>query len=115
MSFDPAVIGPSTFSDLPPALALEWANKLTIHSLPSFLGALTYPAYRHLPVSYIFCEKDLVLSPDFQRSTIAFLEGERGGEGSVDVRTLNAGHCPNVSIPVETAGIIVGAIEGASA
>lgn len=114
MTLDPAVIGPATFSDLSPDLALEWGKKLTTHSLPSFSGKLTYPAYRHIPTSFIFCERDLIISPDLQRATISFLEGERGGEGSVGVVKLDTGHCPNVSVPEETAAGIAKAIEGVS-
>ncbi|KFY85154.1 hypothetical protein V500_08651 [Pseudogymnoascus sp. VKM F-4518 (FW-2643)] len=114
MSVDPVVMAPATFSDLSPDLALEWAQKLTSQSLPSFSGELTYPAYRHIPTSFIFCERDLIISPDLQRATISFLEGERGGEGSVDVVTLDTGHCPNASVPHETAAAIVKAIENVS-
>lgn len=114
MTLDPAVIGPATFSDLSPDLALEWGKKMTTHSLPSFSGKLTYPAYRHIPTSFIFCERDLIISPDLQRATILFLEGERGGEGSVGVVKLDTGHCPNVSVPEETAAGIAKAIEGVS-
>ncbi|KFX93376.1 hypothetical protein V490_04860 [Pseudogymnoascus sp. VKM F-3557] len=110
MTIDPSVIGPASFSDLPPDVAIEWAKKFTSHSLPSFSGELTYPAYRHIPTSFIFCERDLILSPDIQRATIAFLESERGGEGTVDVVKLDAGHCPGVSMPQETAAAIVKAI-----
>ncbi|KFY45646.1 hypothetical protein V494_00844 [Pseudogymnoascus sp. VKM F-4513 (FW-928)] len=115
MSIDPAIIGPATFSDLPAELALEWAKKLTSQSLPSFSGKLTYPAYRHIPTSFIFCEGDQILQPDFQRQTISFLEGERGGEGTVRVVKLDTGHCPNVSVPEETAAAIVKAIDGVGA
>ncbi|OBT93045.1 hypothetical protein VE01_09000 [Pseudogymnoascus verrucosus] len=114
MTLDPAVIGPATFSDLSPDLALEWGKKLTTHSLPSFSGKITYPAYRHIPTSFIFCERDLIISPDLQRATISFLESERGGEGSVSVVKLDTGHCPNVSVPEETAAGIAKAIEGVS-
>lgn len=114
MSIDPVIMAPATFSDLPPDLALENARKLTTHSLPSFSGKLTYPAYRHIPTSFILCERDLIISPDLQRATISFLEGERGGEGSVGVVKLNTGHCPNVSAPQETAAGIVRAIESVS-
>ena len=110
MTIDAALIGPVTFSDLPPDLALEWGHKLTTHSLPSFNGKLTYPAYRHIPTSFIFCERDLIISPDLQQATISFLEGEKGGQGSVTVVKLDTGHCPNVSVPQETAAAILKAL-----
>lgn len=110
MTIDAALMGPVTFSDLSPDLALEWGQKLTTHSLPSFNGKLTYPAYRHIPTSFIFCERDLIISPDLQRATISFLEGEKGGEGSVTVVRLDTGHCPNVSVPQETAAAILKAL-----
>ena len=100
-----------TFSDLPFEEGCDWVRKMPYHSVPSFAGKLTYPGYKHIPVSYIFCKEDRILPPDFQRSVIQTIEEESGKK--VDVRTLKTGHCPNASAPEETAKVIVSAVAGA--
>ncbi|OCT51589.1 hypothetical protein CLCR_08948 [Cladophialophora carrionii] len=97
-----------TFSDLPFEEAKVWAERMSYHSASSFEGKLTYPGYNKIPVSYIFCEKDVILPPEFQRSVIAGIERESGKK--VDVLRLSAAHCPNISAPQELAAIVVKAI-----
>lgn len=68
------------------------------HSTISFSGKLTYPAYKYIPISWIFCDKDLVLPSEFQQRCIDMISNESGNV--VDVHHLpDAGHCPNVSMP----------------
>ncbi|ETI22432.1 hypothetical protein G647_06507 [Cladophialophora carrionii CBS 160.54] len=97
-----------TFSDLPFEEAKVWAERMSYHSASSFEGKLTYPGYNKIPVSYIFCEKDVILPPEFQRSVIAGIERESGKK--VDVLRLSAAHCPNITAPQELAAIVVKAI-----
>ncbi|KIV88506.1 hypothetical protein PV10_08187 [Exophiala mesophila] len=99
------------FSDLPLEEAIEWGKKMSKQSAVSFSNELTYPGYKYVPVSYIFCEQDQILRPDFQTSVIAGIEKMSGNK--VDVRRLNTGHCPNVSNPLGTAKVIAEAIVGA--
>lgn len=99
------------FSDLPIEEAIEWGMKMSKQSVVSFSNELTYAGYKYVPVSYIFCEQDRILRPDFQRNVIAGIEKLSGNK--VDVRRLDAGHCPNVSNPVGTAKVIAEAIVGA--
>ena len=51
-------------------------------------------------MSYVFCEKDLIISPEKQNGFIDMMKEERKGKGGeVDVYRLDAGHCPNWSVP----------------
>ncbi|KIW18350.1 hypothetical protein PV08_02638 [Exophiala spinifera] len=100
-----------TFSDLPPEVGVDWVKKMPLHSAPSFAGKLTHPGYKYVPVSWIFCEDDLILVPEFQRNCIEMIERESGNK--VEVHNLKAGHCPNASVGVETAMLITRAIKEA--
>jgi predicted esterase len=97
------------FSDLPASEALEWAKMMPEHSTISFSGELTYPGYKHIPVSFLFCEADIVVSPKLQQSIIDMMENEAGVK--VDVHTIRAGHCPNASMP-KTVGQVILKIAG---
>jgi len=100
-----------TFSDLPSQEGIEWVKKMPPHSAPSFQGKLTYPGYKYVPVSWIFCENDLILPPDFQRQCIEMIEKESGNK--VDVYSIKTDHVPNASAPEETAMAIMDAVKAA--
>ncbi len=100
-----------TFSDLPLEEGIEWVKKMPLHSAPSFQGKLTYPGYRYVPVSWIFCENDLILPPDFQRQCIEMIEKESGNK--VDVHSIKTGHVPITSAPEKTAMAIMDAVKAA--
>ncbi|EXJ58602.1 hypothetical protein A1O7_06029 [Cladophialophora yegresii CBS 114405] len=97
-----------TFSDMPFEEAKVWADRMSYHSAASFDGKLTYPGYNKIPVSYVFCEQDVILPPEFQRSVIEGIERESGKK--VDVLRLSTAHCPNISAPQELAATVVKAI-----
>ena len=101
-----------TFSDLPYEEAKEWVRRMPYHSAPSFEGKLTYPGYNSIPVSFVFCDEDVILPPDFQSSVIENIERESGEK--VDVHDLNTGHCPNASAPEGLAAVVVKAIGAAA-
>ena len=86
-----------TFSDLPKEEGEDWAKKFVQHSAISFAGELRHGGYRDIPVSYLFCEEDLVIPPDNQRAGIDLIEKESGKK--VDVTSIRAGHAPPVSEP----------------
>jgi pimeloyl-ACP methyl ester carboxylesterase len=91
-------------NDMPYDLAYEKAIGLQHHSSASFVESVTQTVYTEVPVSYILCEDDLVVSPEIQTRFIKVLETARGGE--VHVVRLKSGHCPNWSRPQELAGVI---------
>ena len=96
-------------SDLPLDLAYEHGLNFRHHSGASFAEAVTQVAYTDVPVSYIFCEDDLVVSPEQQRRFIGVIEEAKGGK--IPVVSLKAGHCPNFSIPEELGRAIVEEVE----
>jgi len=100
-----------TFSDLPFDEAVQMVKKMPKHSYPSFLGPLTYPAYKYIPASYIVCERDMIIPPPAQREFIEFIKKESGQQ--VDVIALDAGHCPNASVPKDVAEAVVKTVGGA--
>jgi len=85
------------FSDIPQEEGELWAEKFGCHSSASFANELTYAGYKDVPVSYLLCEDDLVVPAKNQREEIALIEKESGN--MVDVTSIKAGHCPNVSMP----------------
>lgn len=97
-----------TFSDLPHDEGVKWVEKMPLHSAPSFQGKLTHAGYKSIPVSFIFCEDDLILPAEFQRQVIETIEKESGKK--VDVHSLKTGHCPNISAPNDCAAAILAAV-----
>lgn len=89
----------AVFSSLPQSEAEKWMSLLPQHSAASFSNELTYAGWKHVPVSYLVCEDDKVLSPGSQRSWIELIERE--SENKVDVRSLKADHGPVVSATEE--------------
>ncbi|KAI0451630.1 Alpha/beta hydrolase fold-1 [Xylaria acuta] len=85
------------FSDIPKEDALHWHAQFALHSAVSFINPLTHAGYKDVPVSYLLCEGDQVISPEIQRREIEMIETETGSK--VDVTSIKAGHCPNISVP----------------
>ena len=50
-----------------------------------------------MPVSYLVCERDLIIPPTFQREMIEMVARESGRE--VDVHVCQGDHCVNLSKP----------------
>ncbi len=96
------------FSDLPLEEALLWQSRQSLQSAICYTGKCVYDAYRHIPVTYIVCTADEVLTPEFQKGRVEFLKKEGM---DVDVVKMETGHCPNVSKLEETVEVIVQAIE----
>ena len=67
------------------------------HSAISFTGELTYPGYKDVPVSYLFCENDKCIPPSVQQKGIDMIEEASGNK--VDVTRINNDHCPSISAP----------------
>jgi pimeloyl-ACP methyl ester carboxylesterase len=105
MHIDTVAMFRAICSDLPLDLAYENGLHFQHHSGASFAEKVTQVAYTDVPVSYIFCEDDLVVSPEMQRKFIGVIEEAKGGK--IPVVSLKAGHCPNFSIPEALARAIV--------
>ena len=98
------------FSDLPLEEALHWQSKQSLQSAICYQGKCVYDAYRHIPVTFILCTEDQILTYKFQLERVEMLK--KAG-GKVEVLTMRTGHCPNVSDVEQTARTIVQAIEKA--
>ena len=109
MHMDPIVMASFVCNDLPYAQAYEHALQLPHHSAVSFQSEVTQVSYKEIPVTYIFCEKDVVINPETQQRFIDTIE--EVSETKVDVKRIDAGHCPNWSKPEELVELIVGAAE----
>jgi hypothetical protein len=75
----------------------------------AFNDRIQYASYLQNPVTWIFCKRDEVLTPSFQRGCIEFIEQEKGEK--IDVVELDVGHCPNVTATELTAKTIVEAVK----
>jgi pimeloyl-ACP methyl ester carboxylesterase len=106
MHGDAITVASGISNDLPSwEEAYECALQLPHHSAVSFEGIVTKAAYESLPVSYILCEKDYILSPETQRRFIGVLEEVQGKK--IDVVSLDSGHCPNWSQPDKLVEILI--------
>lgn len=110
MSLSAAENAPLTFSDLAEDEALKWANRMSVHSTPSFKEKLTYPGYNDVEVHYIFCEEDKIVPPQFQQAMIELIKASSGKE--VKVHNLKSGHCPTHSQPDNVASILKEVAQG---
>lgn len=97
MSLEPEGHAPKAFSDLSHEDGVYWTKKMSEHSALSFGSKLTYAGYKDVPVSYLFCEDDVVIPPELQQSIIDMIEEESGKE--VDVHKVKAGRAPWISQP----------------
>tara|TARA_R110002003_G_scaffold589_15_gene20669 strand:+ start:1735 stop:2067 length:333 start_codon:yes stop_codon:yes gene_type:complete len=108
MHVDAVGMASAACNDLPWEQGYENVLNFAHHSAESFLGKVTQVAYTDVPVSYLLCEDDLIVSPEKQRGFIQVLE--EGGR-KVDVVSLKAGHCPNWSMPEELGDVIAAEAE----
>ncbi|KAI1130818.1 alpha/beta-hydrolase [Nemania abortiva] len=106
---NPELSAPYTFSDLSTEEALVWNAKFSFHSARSFTDPLDYAGYRDIPVSYLLCEKDQIISPELQQKGIDLINAAKkaGNAGEVDVTRFQSGHCPNTFVPKEVVEWII--------
>ena len=107
MHTDPVIMAGAVCNDLPYAQAYENVLKLPHHSAPSFKEEVTQASYKDIPLTYIFCERDFVINPETQQRFIDTVEEVSGKK--VDVKKIDAGHCPNWSRPQELLKLVVDA------
>lgn len=103
MHMDALAFAGAVINDLPWETAYPLTLQMMHHSRASFEGRVTQLAYNNVPITYILCTKDLIISPEKQREMIDRIE-ETGTRVSVEM--LESGHCPNWSRPEELVAII---------
>ena len=91
------------YSDLLDAEADYWTKQIQPMHIPEFHDF--YEAWRHVPISYLFCEDDVVQTPAAQE---AMIKAARAEDGTVVVERVKSGHSPFLSMP----GVVVAWIEG---
>ncbi|OJZ83229.1 hypothetical protein ASPFODRAFT_210058 [Aspergillus luchuensis CBS 106.47] len=94
---DTAAFAATAFSDMPFDEGKTWARQFTHHSAASLANTLTYAGYKNVPVAYLLCTDDLVISPDVQQKMIDTVASESGREA--DVTRISTGHVPVASAP----------------
>lgn len=87
-------------SDIPLEAAMVEVEKMGKHFSQSFVDPITHAGYKDVPVSWFFCEKDLVVTPQAQQKGIDTIEEswvgtEREGK-KVDVTRVDCDHFPLV-------------------
>lgn len=97
---DPAATAGMICQELPPKEGEAIVRDFAKHSAQSFGNELTHAGYKDIPASYLLCEEDLAGPPDLQREMIAVIEEASGRK--VDVTSIKAGHCPNLTAEKET-------------
>lgn len=73
------------------------AKKFSQHSSVSFTNVLTYPGYKDVPVSFLFCTDDACVSPTLQQRGVDAIEAASGRK--VDVKKIPSDHCPTLTHP----------------
>ena len=92
----------SLHSDTPDDVAAYWSSYTTHSDVTAFATPLKYPAWRHIPTTYLVCELDKCILPDVQRGMVA------STKGVVKTVQLPSGHMPMLSMPEKFVDILEG-------
>jgi hypothetical protein len=89
--------GHRCYNDLPEDQRNHWVSLLRPNPAVAHSSPLTYVAYKHYPVAYLYCENDQAIPVQFQRSMVKKVRAM-----GVMVREYNcdSGHSPYLSQPV---------------
>lgn len=91
------------YNDMSDDEAQKWMSKLQPHSYKSFFSPITNAAWRTIPSTYLYCLKDEAIPISYQKEMV---EDVAKGIG-IHTQTIDAGHSPFLSKPVETANAIM--------
>lgn len=93
MTVNPANPEGTFYNDVDPVIVRETKTTLKSHSYQTFYSKLTYPAWRDIPVTFLFCKKDKAIPIEAQEGMVA--------ASKVDVirEMADAGHSPFLSVP----------------
>ena len=65
-----------------------------------------------LPTTYVHCEKDQAIFVGLQRSMVEDAREALEGKESLKTETLDAGHCPFLSMPDEVVKLVTRVANG---
>ena len=102
---DPEPSAKLCFSDIPLEEGVAWIKRFPCHSGLSFVNELTHAGYKDVDVSWLFCEKDLVIPPAVQTTAIELIEKESGKK--VEITRIDRDHIPLAGYPEDVADWIV--------
>ena len=92
------------YADVEPERAKKMEALLARQSGPAMTNTITYPAWQHIPTTYLRTQEDQVLFPDWQERQI---KAVKDAGASLTVETFKSSHSPFLSIP----GEMVAAVE----
>ncbi|MCJ1319209.1 hypothetical protein MMC15_004544 [Xylographa vitiligo] len=81
------------YNDLPQQQQQRWVSELKPHPVVTQLTPISYAAYMHYPVTYLYCENDQALPLKVQKMMVA-----RSGL-HFETETCASGHSPFLSMP----------------
>ncbi|KAL5334422.1 Alpha/beta hydrolase fold-1 [Aspergillus crustosus] len=99
--------GSTLYSDLPPAVASLWESRLIVQSYAVQTTPVTRAAYEYIPSTYLICEKDQAVTPQFQEMF--------AGLAKAKVERCDTGHSPMLSRLELLVEKITAAVNGAIA
>ena len=91
------------YNDLDEKARAHWVSELRPTPTVTQTTPLTYVAYMHHPVSYLFCTNDAALDVEIQKMMVARLE-KNGIE--VHTETCSSGHSPFPSMPEQVLELV---------
>jgi hypothetical protein len=104
------------YNDLPPDEAQQAVGMLVAHQVDAQFAPVScapgMAAFRRIPTSYLICEGDTAMIPQFQEMAIERLRGE-----GVDVRVYrcSGGHNAFMSVPEQVTDVVLRVIKSRSA
>ena len=96
------------YADVEPERAMRMERLLTRQSGKAMTDAVTYPAWQHIPTTYLRTQDDLVLFPDWQERQI---KAVRDAGANLTVETYKASHSPFLSMPEEMVAAVERTVE----
>ena len=96
------------YADVEPEHARRMEKLLIRQNGKAMKDAITYPAWQHIPTTYLKTQDDMVLFPDGQERQI---KAVRDAGASVAVETYKASHSPYLSMPEEMVAAVERAVE----
>ena len=96
------------YADVEPERAKRLEKLLVRQSGKIMTDAVTYPAWQHIPTTYLMTQDDQVLFPEWQERQI---KAVRDTGASITVESFRSSHSPFLSMPEEMVAAVERAVE----
>jgi len=105
ISNDEMIVNPATptetfYNDMDSKAVAAALKDIRPFSYQSFSSKVSYAGWKHVPSTYLFCEKDMAIPIQAQKGMVE----SSGVQWKTEI--LNTGHSPFISMPEETAKAI---------